>query len=375
MAAHKWASLPTRHFGPVWSPIVELSVHGRDCSRRLAFLVDTGAVVSLLRRSVAQFLGVELEAGRRIELGAIGGGKTIAFVHEVRVSLESNDTRTIFMGIANTERVPNLLGRFSVLDQVGVDLDASLQETRFNAPWLPPNGRALIEFFSELDAHILARWDQVNLSNDAKLVIARFLQRAQQLVSGLVQHDRCHRYDLAQSLIRPLFELSAQLEFLLRDPEPRARKFVDFEVVTKYRLQRSLLGNPTGPVSSRVAMPPLRAAGEARLEADFRRVEPQFRRNPADSRKHWPNWYCMTVKSLCEQIGWTREYEVMYALWSGWTHFDPAHLSDWPNQRFTGPTIGMGFYARMLRRLADDFGLILSAEQYDFLKSLQEPIS
>lgn len=45
---------------------------------------DTGAVISLLRRSVADLLGLDSVRGHEVELGAVGGMPVKARVHKIR---------------------------------------------------------------------------------------------------------------------------------------------------------------------------------------------------------------------------------------------------------------------------------------------------
>lgn len=74
MAVHNWRRLPTKHFGEVWVPFALIELQRADERfQALALQIDSGAVVSLLRRSAADLLGLELEAGRRIEMTSVGG--------------------------------------------------------------------------------------------------------------------------------------------------------------------------------------------------------------------------------------------------------------------------------------------------------------
>ncbi len=84
MGVHKWRKRPSRYFGDVWVPFAHIEL-GRTDGKFQAFAlqIDSGAVVSLLRKSVADLLGVELESGRHIEVTSVGGGKTVVYVHEL----------------------------------------------------------------------------------------------------------------------------------------------------------------------------------------------------------------------------------------------------------------------------------------------------
>ncbi len=115
----------------VWFPIAELELETSNGQfRPLALQIDSGAVVSLLRRSSADLLGVRLESGKRIELASVGDGKTGAYVHHVRTRFNEDFTRDVRFAIAETEDVPNLLGRLDVFDVLRIVFDPLNRETQ-----------------------------------------------------------------------------------------------------------------------------------------------------------------------------------------------------------------------------------------------------
>ncbi len=72
MPVHKWRRRPSKHFGEVWVPFAHVEIQRTDGRfQAFALHIDSGAVVSLLRRSVAELLGVELEAGRQIDVTGV----------------------------------------------------------------------------------------------------------------------------------------------------------------------------------------------------------------------------------------------------------------------------------------------------------------
>lgn len=73
MSFHKWRRLPTKHFGEVWVPLAHIQLQANDGKlHALALQIDSGAVVSLLSRSVADLLKLDLESGDRVELSSVG---------------------------------------------------------------------------------------------------------------------------------------------------------------------------------------------------------------------------------------------------------------------------------------------------------------
>ena len=79
MACFEWVRQPTKWFGDVWAPVAEITLKGADAkAHKIALHIDTGAVITLLRRSVADLLGLDLTTGREITLGSVGGSTTTA---------------------------------------------------------------------------------------------------------------------------------------------------------------------------------------------------------------------------------------------------------------------------------------------------------
>jgi hypothetical protein len=110
MAVYSWRRRPTKHFGEVWVPFAQIGLQAGD-GRFQAFAVqiDSGATVSLLRRSVADLLGITLEAGRRIDLTVIGDAHTIAYMHEMRMRLTGGKPSfPVPFALAAVEAAPDL---------------------------------------------------------------------------------------------------------------------------------------------------------------------------------------------------------------------------------------------------------------------------
>lgn len=140
MPHFSWRKRPTRHFGEVWVPFAQVDIRNRTGRyQAFAMQVDSGATVSLLRRSVAALLGIELETGRRIGLTTIGGAVTTAYVHHLDIRFTPRFELRAPFAIADVEAVPNLLGRLGLFDELRIDFDGPSRETRITAPWLDSN--------------------------------------------------------------------------------------------------------------------------------------------------------------------------------------------------------------------------------------------
>lgn len=136
MATFEWHQKESTHFGRVWVPIVIAQFQapsGRFC--RLHMFVDSGAVVSLVRRSMAEELGRDLEAGRPVQLTNAGGASNEAFVHDLTMRLTNEEKPMIVpVAIAVRENVPNLLGRLGVFDRRHIEFDPRQRLTRIESP-------------------------------------------------------------------------------------------------------------------------------------------------------------------------------------------------------------------------------------------------
>lgn len=96
--------------------------------------IDTGAVVSLLRQSAVDLLGVSLDAGRRIVLGSVTDGTIVAYVHELTIRFGSTAPIIAPFAIAETDDVPNLLGRLGILERFKFVFDPTQRRTEVLGP-------------------------------------------------------------------------------------------------------------------------------------------------------------------------------------------------------------------------------------------------
>ena len=131
MAAFAWRRRPTRHFGEQWVPFVDLNLRQANGAwQDFSLQIDTGALISVLRRSAAELLGVNLTSGDQVELGSIGGHPHRYFVHRLQAQIADLAPFTLRVAIAEVEAVPNLLGRIDVFDLLRLDFNPSMQQTR-----------------------------------------------------------------------------------------------------------------------------------------------------------------------------------------------------------------------------------------------------
>ncbi len=131
MLISRWRVRPHLYFGAVHVPIIELEIRSPAgiCSA-FSLCVDSGAVVSLLPRSAADALGLDLTTGRPIQLGAVGKQPMDAWIHELDLSIADLPLLRAHLAIAVHEHAPALLGRLGVFDRLEITFDAARRETR-----------------------------------------------------------------------------------------------------------------------------------------------------------------------------------------------------------------------------------------------------
>lgn len=380
MPVHKWRRLPSKHFGEVWVPFAQIEIQGSDGTfHTLALQIDSGAVVSLLRRSMADLLRIKLDKGKWIDVTSVGGAKTEAYVHELQTRFDEKIAYAVPFAIATVETVPNLLGRLKVFDFLQLIFDGTFQETTIAAPWLDESNKLIWKELIETETHLLGRWKDLPFPGLVREVVTGLVNRADQLLVCATGLAKLHRTYTGALFIRALFELALQVEYLLDDPEPRASRYKDFLWVTKHRDTKAIADNPTGPLSTWIAQSPLRPAGEARNQAEYDRVRPQFVRKARRGQERVAqNWYGMTVRQLAAHVGWEGEYRIWYSACAAWSHADPFATQATPHWS-TDTNILLAacfhYYARMLLKIAEVGEVILTREQYALLRGLQVEMS
>ncbi len=131
MAVFGWRQIKSANFGQIWVPVASASLTaGGGAFHTFLFAVDSGAIISVLGGEVVARLGIMLEAGKRVEISSVGGGKLIAYIHHLPTRIgDDNPMATVPFAVTADRGTPNLLGRLGVFDRFRVEFDGKKHTT------------------------------------------------------------------------------------------------------------------------------------------------------------------------------------------------------------------------------------------------------
>lgn len=115
-----------KHFGNAINPQVEIPVKTITGYKKIEFLVDSGAVVSALPKTMAEDLGVNLNELPRITIEGFAGQKTFAYRGEFVLMIGSEEV-VIPVVFSENPQASNILGRIGFFDQFNIMFDAEDQ--------------------------------------------------------------------------------------------------------------------------------------------------------------------------------------------------------------------------------------------------------
>jgi hypothetical protein len=129
--SYEWKPQRSRFFGTVYVPVCTLSVRDRqDRWRDIEVIVDSGAVVTLLKRSFGDWVGLNVPSGKPIRLSGITPPGVEAFVHDLAVRIADHEM-TVPVAVASDDAPPNLLGRIGTFERLMIELDGPSRTTSF----------------------------------------------------------------------------------------------------------------------------------------------------------------------------------------------------------------------------------------------------
>jgi len=125
-------------FRPIRRPIAQVGFFSKKFNRdiKIAMLVDTGADYTLLPRSKAFDLGIDLEKDCAPQITSGIGGTEIVFLLKKRLKISIGEMkRNVPLGFLERDSVPPLLGRFKCLESFDVLF------SKFTTTFSEPNGQ------------------------------------------------------------------------------------------------------------------------------------------------------------------------------------------------------------------------------------------
>jgi len=120
MKCFDWQPEYSRSFGTVKRPLAEIYLKNAKGEWQPLFVyVDSGADVTVIKRSFADLLGVKLRSGKFAEFAGIGGGKIETFIHHIDLRIGHYTLTGVEVAFCANDIPPNLLGRkgiFNIMD-------------------------------------------------------------------------------------------------------------------------------------------------------------------------------------------------------------------------------------------------------------------
>lgn len=111
-----------KHFGKAINPQIELPVKTIKGYKNFDFLIDSGAVVSALPKTLAPDLGADLTRLPRITIEGFAGQKTFAYKGEFVIKIGKEEV-VIPVVFSENPRTNNILGRIGFFDQFTITFD------------------------------------------------------------------------------------------------------------------------------------------------------------------------------------------------------------------------------------------------------------
>lgn len=108
----------SRIFGRILKPLIYIEIfsekHGLWCGID-DVVVDTGADITLISRSIGKGLVNDIFTGTKASIKGVTPYELDVYIHDLRLKVVGKEFNTK-VAVANSEEVPILLGRFEALD-------------------------------------------------------------------------------------------------------------------------------------------------------------------------------------------------------------------------------------------------------------------
>lgn len=119
-ARFRFATATSGRFGPVRRPIIPALLIGPKQSLNFSFVLDSGADISMIPRSVGKALGLSAAGAPRGECKGIGKGLVAYHLCMVRIRFQHIEI-PVRVAWSTLDASPLLLGRLDVFDQLDIE--------------------------------------------------------------------------------------------------------------------------------------------------------------------------------------------------------------------------------------------------------------
>lgn len=116
--------------GIKWVPTAQVRLISNQARYFCEMIVDSGADISLIPRSLGEFLHLKLDEGKIKELRGIGEAAIPYVTKKLTIQIGKTEFQSR-VGITLIEEVPFILGRLDVFDAFNIEFKQKTQETIF----------------------------------------------------------------------------------------------------------------------------------------------------------------------------------------------------------------------------------------------------
>ena len=114
----------------LWIPMANVGIISSKRKYYCKMLVDSGADITLVPRSLGEFLGISFEGKKILELRGIGEGALPYVVEKIKVKIGKHAFEAR-IGISMVEEIPLILGRLDIFDNFNIEFKQKAGVTIF----------------------------------------------------------------------------------------------------------------------------------------------------------------------------------------------------------------------------------------------------
>jgi len=124
-----WKIERSRVFGLIERPVAEIFLEDSVGDwQPIVVYVDSGADVTVLKKSFGEVLGIDMEKGEKAALGAVSGAKIETYVHNMKLRIGDHIVKAR-VAFATDDTPPNLLGRMDIFNLFEIHFRNRTHET------------------------------------------------------------------------------------------------------------------------------------------------------------------------------------------------------------------------------------------------------